>query len=74
MATTLNTIISRARKTLVEETVSATPFWTDAELLEHAINGCRDLWKGIVDVYQSEVVAAESGDPDGLLDRRVGLR
>ena len=59
MATTLNTIISRARKTLVEETVSATPFWTDAELLEHAINGCRDLWKGIVDVYQDHFLTID---------------
>ncbi len=46
---TLNTIITRARKTLLEETAS---FWTDAELLDHAINGAKDLWKAIIDVYQ----------------------
>lgn len=46
---TFQTIINRARKTLVEETAS---FWTDAELLDHGINAARDLWKAIIDVYQ----------------------
>lgn len=46
---TLNTIIYRARKTLIEDTPS---FWTDAELLEHAINAAKDLWKAAIDVYQ----------------------
>lgn len=49
MATTLNTIIYRARKILLEDTPS---FWSDAELLDIAIDGCKDLWKGIIDVYQ----------------------
>lgn len=46
---TFQTLIDRARKTLVEETAS---FWTDAELLAHGINGAKDLWKAIIDVYQ----------------------
>lgn len=47
--TTLNTIIYRARETLLEDTPS---FWTDAELFAHAIDAAKDLWKAIIDVYQ----------------------
>lgn len=49
MATTLGTIITNSRTHLNESTAS---FWTDAELLVHAIDGCRDLWKAIIDLNQ----------------------
>ncbi len=26
-------------------------FWTDTELLDHAINACKDMWAAILDVY-----------------------
>ncbi len=46
---TFQTIIDRARSTLLETTPS---FWSDAELLAHGINAAKDLWKAIIDVYQ----------------------
>lgn len=49
MATTLSTIIATARGTLMETTAR---FWTDAELLQYAVDGCKDLWKAIIDLGQ----------------------
>lgn len=49
MATTLDTIVARARIHLIEPTAS---FWSDAELVQHAIHGCQDLWRSFIDNYQ----------------------
>lgn len=49
MATPLSTIISQARGTLNEPVAI---FWTDAELLVHAVDCCRQLWKKIIDLNQ----------------------
>lgn len=49
MATTLATIITNARTTLNE---TAAAFWTDAELLVHAIDGVKDLWRAVIDLHQ----------------------
>lgn len=49
MATTIQTIIDRAREDFNEPTAS---FWTDAKLLNHAQNAIRDLWKAVKDVVQ----------------------
>lgn len=49
MATTLSTIVTRARRHLVETTAS---FWSDAELTDLAIEGCEDLWKMYIDTFQ----------------------
>jgi hypothetical protein len=49
MATSIQTIITRARRTLVETTPR---FWSDQELLEIAIEGVQDLWKAIKSVNQ----------------------
>lgn len=49
MATLLSAILTRSRVHLVETTAS---FWTDAELLNLAIEACEDLWKAIIDTYQ----------------------
>lgn len=49
MATTLSTIITNARATLLE---TSAKFWTDAELLNILTDGAKDLWKAIIDVYQ----------------------
>lgn len=49
MATILSTIITNSRTTL-NEPVAA--FWTDAELLVYAIDGCKDLWRAILDLNQ----------------------
>jgi len=47
MATPISTIIAAARVTLLETTAR---FWTDAELLEICVDGCKDLWKKIIDL------------------------
>jgi hypothetical protein len=49
MATTINAIVARARVHLIEPTAS---FWSDAELVQHAILGIQDLWRSIIDNYQ----------------------
>lgn len=49
MATPISTLITNARTTLVEPVAS---YWTDAELLVHAISGIKDLWKSIIDLNQ----------------------
>lgn len=49
MATTITAIATRARIHLIETTAS---FWTDAELVTHAILGIEDLWKAVIDTYQ----------------------
>lgn len=49
MATTLSTIITDARIVLNETTAG---FWTDAELLTHAIDACKDLWKHVIDLNE----------------------
>lgn len=49
MATTLDTIVAMARVHLIEPTAS---FWSDAELVQHAILGIQDLWRSIIDNYE----------------------
>ena len=49
MATTVATIISRARQVLNEATAA---FWSDAELLAHVQEGAADLWKALVGVNE----------------------
>lgn len=49
MSTLLSTVITNARTTLNE---TSAIFWTDAELLVYAIDGCRDLWRAIIDLNQ----------------------
>lgn len=49
MATTLDAIVARARVHLIEPSAS---FWSDAELVQHAILGVSDLWRSIIDNYQ----------------------
>jgi hypothetical protein len=60
MATLLSTIISRARKTLLEPAEIAGGFWTDAELLAILNLGIKDLWKGTIDLYQDHIVTIDS--------------
>src|SRR3970040_2030004 len=50
MAKTIQTLIDEGRAgNLLEGTAS---FWTDAELLVHAVDGIKDLWGHIKDTYQ----------------------
>ena len=48
MATPLSTLVTQVRAELLETSAS---FWTDAELLTHVIDGCKDMWAAILDVY-----------------------
>lgn len=57
MATVLSTIRDKARKTLLETTAG---FWTDAELLEHIIDGMRDLWGAVVDLHQEHFFTVDA--------------
>ncbi len=50
MPTTIQTIVTRARRAHLQEVVPR--FWTDDELLGHAINGTKDLWRAVKDLYQ----------------------
>lgn len=67
MATTLATILTNARTTLNEPTAS---FWSDAELLVHAIDGIKDLWRGIIDLdeghFQTRDESNVSQEADAL--------
>lgn len=47
---TLGTIRTRVRTTGLLETTAS--FWSDAELLEHLVEGVKDLWGAIVDLHQ----------------------
>ncbi len=65
MATTLDTLVARARVHLIEPVAS---FWSDAELVQHAILGCQDLWRSIIDNYQDYFLTVDetnvTHDPD----------
>lgn len=56
MSTLISALITNARTTLNE--TSAT-FWTDAELLVHAIDGIKDLWKAILDLDKGHFVVID---------------
>lgn len=49
MATTIAVIVANARTNVNESTAS---FWTDAELLVHAVHGIKDLWRSVKDTLQ----------------------
>lgn len=56
MATLISALISTARLHLNEPTAS---FWSDAELLTHAIDGIKDLWKGVIDLHQGHFLTVD---------------
>ena len=57
MATTLQTLIDRAREHLIEPTPN---FWSDAALLVHATEGIKDLWRAIKGVYQDYFLTVDT--------------
>lgn len=79
MPTPLSTIVANARIHLRAPTmqtggISPDIFWTDAELLAHAIRGCRDLWRSLVDLHQDhylEIVTTPNIAANG--DRIIGV-
>jgi hypothetical protein len=56
MATTIQTIVDRARATLLETTAS---FWTDAELLTYALACNSDLWGMVIDLHQEHFLTID---------------
>lgn len=56
MATPISTLTQNARITLLELTPR---FWTDAELLTLANDAIKDLWKGVIDLYQDHIVTID---------------
>ncbi len=59
MPTQISTIVTKARKRLIEDTAS---FWTDAELRDICIDGIRDLWRDIVDLKQEHYLTTNTTD------------
>ena len=61
MATTIATIISNARRPLLEYTgADSNAFWSDAELLVHASNGVKDLWRAVIDLHQEHFLTIDA--------------
>jgi glucose/arabinose dehydrogenase len=54
---TLNALILRARTEILHEPVAR--FWSDAELLNHAIYGVNDLWRMVVDLREEHFFTIE---------------
>jgi hypothetical protein len=62
MATLISDLITRARLDLLDP-ASVTPnFWSSAELLQHATDGCFDLWKAIIDLYKDHIVTMDESN------------
>lgn len=59
MPTQISTIVSKARKRLIEPTAS---FWTDDELRDICIDGVKDLWRDIVDLKQEHYLVFNTTD------------
>jgi hypothetical protein len=59
MPTLLQDIRSQVRYAL-NDTDSAAYYWSDAALLEYCRDGCRDLWKAILDLYQDHLVTLDT--------------
>jgi hypothetical protein len=57
MATTLATIRDKSRKSLLETSAS---FWSEAELLEHLVDGIKDLWGAVVDLHQEHFATIDA--------------
>lgn len=57
MATLISAIRDRARTKLLETTAS---FWTDAELLDDAVDGIKDLWRAILDLHQEHFLTIDT--------------
>jgi hypothetical protein len=74
MPTPLKAIVARTRTQILAPLVQTGAigpdlFWTDDELLAHVVAGCRDLWRGIVDLHEEHFlkiditnVSYQSGD------------
>lgn len=57
MATLVSAIVTQVRDHLIETTAR---FWTDDELVRLINLGCKDLWKGINDLYQDHFLTIDA--------------
>jgi hypothetical protein len=65
MPTPLKAIVARTRTQILAplvQTGAISPdlFWTDEELLDHTIAGCRDLWRAIVDLHEEHFLKIDT--------------
>lgn len=59
MPTKISAIVTKARLRLLESTAS---FWSDDELAQLAIDGCKDLWRDVVDLKQEHYLVRNTTD------------
>jgi hypothetical protein len=57
VATLISSLITQARRPLNEATAR---FWSDAELLDHAVHGIHDLWGAILDLHQEHFLTNDA--------------
>lgn len=57
MATTFQALLTPIRNHLIEVTAK---FWSDAELLDIAFRGARDLWRDVVDLKQEHFLTIDT--------------
>lgn len=57
MATVISTLITNARTKYLREATAS--FWSDAELLLHAISGIGDLWRMVIDLHQEHFITED---------------
>ncbi len=57
MATLISTIITRVRVNWLREPVAS--YWSDAELLVHAISGINDLWRKVLDLHEEHYLVVD---------------
>jgi hypothetical protein len=65
MPTPLKAIVARTRTQILAPlaqtgAIGPDQFWTDAELLDHTIAGCRDLWRAIVDLHEEHFLKVDT--------------
>ena len=56
MATLISALVTKVRLRLTESTAN---YWTDAELADICIDGARDLWRRLNDLYQSYFITID---------------
>ena len=57
MATLISTIITNTRTARLRETSAS--FWSDAELLVHALSGISEAWRRVVDLHQEHYLTID---------------
>lgn len=72
-ATKFSDIVASARTTLLELTAR---YWSDTELFGYALNGAKDLWSAVVDLYKDHFATIDSTNmvlPSGTTGAPVAI-